>query len=231
MMNTLGIIGGTGPSATAQLYLTLQRHYTGAKYRPNILINSIAVPHTLEYDILLNGASIAPYKDMLVSAAINLEKSGATFLILPCNTLSYFIDDIRHAVNIPVLNIINLTVRALAHSQITKVGLLATSHTLNQGLYAKAARSYDIELMLPNVEHQQALDKLIHDQVSYSPALAVAHTPELLVEITQDLARHGAQNIILGCTDLPRPANLPSIDPLLLLAQESLKLLSTPLKA
>ncbi|MBE0366987.1 aspartate/glutamate racemase family protein [Pseudoalteromonas aurantia] len=225
-MNTIGIIGGTGPSATAQFYLDLQRHFTGTKYRPNILINSISVPHILEHGILLNGASVDPYKDILVNAAINLEKSGATFLVLPCNTLSYFIDDIKRAVNIPVLNIINLAIKALAHSQITKAGLLATSQTLNYGLYTKAARSYDIELILPNSRHQHDLDKLILAQVSHAPTLATTKTPELLIKITKDLAQHGAQNIVLGCTDLPRPANLPLIDPLLLLTQESIKLLS-----
>jgi len=62
--------------------------------------------------------------------AVGGEKAGADFLVMPCNSLHVFIDEIRNAVGIPVLSIIEETVRFLKANNLQKVGIVSTSATI-----------------------------------------------------------------------------------------------------
>jgi aspartate racemase len=61
----------------------------------------------------------------LQETAQNLEKAGADFIVIPCNTAHYFLSSIQESVNIPVLNMIEETAKETKKRipQIKKVGL------------------------------------------------------------------------------------------------------------
>ncbi|MBQ4835953.1 aspartate/glutamate racemase family protein [Pseudoalteromonas luteoviolacea] len=227
-MRTIGIIGGVGPSASAQFYLALQKQRSTLGHRPHILLDSIPVPYSLEEEALTQGADLMPYKSLLIKSAKKLERGGADFITLPCNTLSCFIKDIKAHVQIPVLNTVNLTVKALAHKKVESAGLFATSHTIEQGLYDKAMHSYDINLIIPTPNEQKKIDHYIMSQVRRAEALQPKCPSARLNDIAQRLLARGASQLILGCTDLPRLANIPLIDPITELATQSLQMLREP---
>ncbi|MDK1289365.1 aspartate/glutamate racemase family protein [Pseudoalteromonas umbrosa] len=229
-MHTIGIIGGVGPSASAQFYLTLQQHANHLTHRPHILLDSLPIPFCLEENILTKGARLEPYKPLLIESAKKLAKGGADFITLPCNTLSCFISEIQSHVPVPVLNIIDLTVKSLAHNAVDKVGLLATSQTIQQSLYLNTLSEHDISLELPTSFEQKQIDQFILSQVSNAQALNSDYTPRTLLCIAKRMIESGAEQIILGCTDLPPLTNKPTVNPISLLAQESLRLISKPQK-
>ncbi len=73
----------------------------------------------------------------LAEMAIGLERAGADFLVMVCNTAHAFQKDIESAVNIPFVSIIDevVTELELKHPQNTKVGLMATSGCIDAQLY------------------------------------------------------------------------------------------------
>ena len=48
-----------------------------------------------------NEEKILPF---IIDSAKQLEKGGADFIVIPCNTVHVFIDEIRNSVKIPVLS-------------------------------------------------------------------------------------------------------------------------------
>ena len=89
MSKTLGIIGGMGPLATANLFnkIVLTTHAKSDQDHIHILIdNNTLIPDRTAY-LLGNGEDPL---EQLVTSAVRLEKMGAEFLIMPCNTAHYF---------------------------------------------------------------------------------------------------------------------------------------------
>ncbi|RXL35464.1 aspartate racemase, partial [Citrobacter sp. AAK_AS5] len=73
----------------------------------------------------------------LVEGTTRLEKAGASFIVIPCNTVHYFYDDMQRAVKIPIVHMIRETVAAVVkrHPDARRIGLLATNGTIASGLY------------------------------------------------------------------------------------------------
>ena len=132
----LGIFGGMGPEATADLYrkiveLTSATH--DQDHIPTLIYSLPQVPERTEC-IRNNDHSIVPY---LVEGVTRLGKSGASMIAIPCNTVHYYFDHMKNAVSIPIIHMIEEAVSEVAVKLpgTKKVGLLATAGTLESGLY------------------------------------------------------------------------------------------------
>ena len=103
---TVGVLGGLGPMATVYFFNMVVK-LTDAKadqeHVDMIISNRATTPDRTAFilDNSLTNPSIA-----LANDAINLEKSGADFLVMTCNTAHYFYDEISKGINIPFINII-----------------------------------------------------------------------------------------------------------------------------
>jgi aspartate racemase len=145
---TIGIIGGMGPEATADIFTKII-HLTPATQDSehiHVLIdNNPMIPSRVQA-IMHNGESPVPE---MVRMAQSLERSGADFLIIPCNTASYYIEDIRKLVNIPVLSIVEETSKYIIDKHLDKkvIGLLGTEMTVRLGLYHKELLKHKIEVV------------------------------------------------------------------------------------
>ena len=62
---------------------------------------------------------------MLIDGVKKLEKAGASFIAIPCNTVNYFIKEMRSAVQIPILSLPEL----VKEKYNQKLGLLGTETT------------------------------------------------------------------------------------------------------
>ena len=89
-MKTVGIIGGMGTLATIDLFnkIVLETNAKSDDEHLHILIdNNAQIPDRTNF-ILGNGEN--PTNELIKSAK-NLEKIGADFLAIPCNTAHYFL--------------------------------------------------------------------------------------------------------------------------------------------
>lgn len=202
---TAGIIGGMGPEATADLLLRIIR-LTPAKDDADhircLVDNNPKVPSRIKAIIEGSGESPAP---CLADMAKQLQAWGADFLAMPCNTAHYYLPDIRSAVNIPVLDIITVTLEAVRRSicaaaGTTKlVGLMASPALRITKLYEEKARAIGAEILYPSDIDQQRLLDLI------KAVKAGQNTKDMgiaLGEIAANLAGQGAAAIVIACTEL-----------------------------
>lgn len=198
-MKTLGIIGGLGPETTSRFYMELVfgcKKINKSCY-PNLIIDSIPLPFNIEKDAITKGISQNKCLPYLIYSAERLEKAGADFLVMPCNSLHIYIDKIRNAVGIPVLSILEETGDYLASLGVNKVGILGTSLTIKSKLYSGVLNNKKIKILTPNSENQVRMGKIIHNLVSQSSS---KKDRDSLIRIIKDIK--GVNNIILACTDL-----------------------------
>ena len=200
-MKTVGIIGGLGPETTAKFYLEVIRLCLAKDQfqRPPILIWSVPLPYQIEKETIIQTKSEERNIPYLIETAQKLEKSGADFLVMPCNTLHIFIEEIRKAVSIPVLSIIEETVNFFKNKNVKRVGLLATSITINHNLYSRKLSENGIKEIIPDQKEQINLNQIIHRIVMnrYSDK-----DKKTLDDIIDNFSKKGLKIIILACTDL-----------------------------
>lgn len=199
-MKTVGIIGGLGPETTAEFYL--QTIFTAfnknKKARPPILMWSIPLEYQIEEDLLIKAEGEERYLPYLIDAAKRLESGRADFIVIPCNSVHIFINQIRNSVNIPVLSIVEETSDFLKNKNIKKVGLLATLSTIEKNLYQKPLGEAGIEVKLPNANDQEKVGALINNLVL---SRSDDEDKRKLLEIIGSF-ENSVDDVVLACTDL-----------------------------
>ncbi len=221
---TVGILGGMGPLATADLFrkLVLLADVKSDQEHPRVVIDSNTDIPDRTAALLHGGADPVPE---LTKSAKRLVSIGADVLIMPCNTAHGFYDAVAAAVDVPVLHMIALTRDALRERGIATAGLLATDGTIETGVYARAFEGSGVALLTPKAEEQAAVMDIIYNGVK---AGDLAHDVSAFRRACEGLLARGAQTLILGCTELPPAFELyrldyPHTDPTLELARAALR--------
>ncbi|MBD0694818.1 hypothetical protein BG452_17700 [Streptomyces sp. CBMA123] len=212
-----------GPAATADFFAKLVQETPAAKDQEHLrtLVWSDSTVPDRTAAILSDGPSPLPH---LREGVRLLESAGATLIAMPCNTAHAFLPELRREAGVPVLSMIDATVRRLhrADPAVTSVGLLATTGTLVAGLYQEALREYGIAAVVPAPLLQQ---RCVMRAVRLVKAGRLEAAGESLEPAVRNVAEAGAQIIVAACTELPlvlghRAGDLPVFDPTTALAQD-----------
>ena len=153
----------------------------------------------------------------MLSALRNLEKCGADCIIMPCNTAHAFLPDLQAETDIPILNMLQITAEACAARYPGKLAaVLATSGTIQTGLYACALDTAGVSFLEPDEAEQKEVMRLIYDVVK--PWRPIPPEKAAWVSLLDSLRARGADYFILGCTELPVLAGIlavegPFVDP------------------
>jgi len=223
-----GIIGGLGPEATVELMSRII-HYTGAKKDQDHL--HLIVDHNPKIPdrsaaIRRGGESPLP---LLRAAARRLEKAGADFIVIPCNTAHFYLPRIRRSVRLPVVDLIAEAVRCAQAKRpaVRRVGLLATSGTVTAGVYRRACLEAGLELVTPPAARQKLVVEAIYLVKS---GRGTGRAAAILARAARFLAtEQGAEVVIAGCTEIPlvlKQAHcpVPLVDSLDVLARRTVAL-------
>jgi len=225
-MKTVGIIGGLGPETTSEFYLDIVFSCQKLEKiaRPHIIISNVPLPYNIEADAILKNIGIERCLPFLIEEAKRLETSGADFIVLPCNSLHIFIEDIRKSVNIPVLSIIEETVKFLKQENMKKVGIVSTSATIKNKLYENAFAKNKIDYLAPDDFAQAKMGKFILNLVTGQQK---NQDRQELINIINEFEGKNVDCVILACTDLqlliPSHPNLKIYDTMKILANATVQ--------
>jgi aspartate racemase len=219
----VGILGGMGPESTADLYLRIIRSTPIEREQDHLRIvidNNPKVPDRTE---VLESGDTAGAIAMLTTSARILEVAGAELIGMPCHTAHAFLADIRAAVRVPVLDMIDETAqrarRDLGEGAI--IGLVATNGTLRTRLHHDALARHGLGVVTPAAEAQQA----VMDVIGGVKRRGVPRDGlQALAPAIDHVVGNGANAIIAGCTEISlvlaaHPPGLPWINPLQVLAE------------
>jgi len=201
--NRIGILGGIGPEATASFYLkVINKCQTRchAKYNsdfPHIIINSAPLPDGQMW----NGFIKDDVLNFLDKNCKLLENAGSDFIAIPCNSVHHFIKEMRSFVSIPIISIVDETVKKISKDKANRVLLLSTGFTIEKGVYKDAVAKNNIQLILPSKEAQHKVNNITIN--IESGIRKKSDKDQLLNIIRENITTHRIQGIILGCTELP----------------------------
>jgi len=202
MKQTIGILGGMGPEASAYFYNLLIKQAHSAYGA----VQDSDFPPVIVYNLPLEGfdetgiVDELAVKEQLINGVKKLELAGSDFIIIACNTVHLFQAELQSQLSIPLLSIIDVTVAEVVAGNFTKVGVLSSSSTRKYELYKNKLDSLGIEALVTTADQQHDIDKAI---LGVMAGLKEDDLSESITEIAADLIERGAQAILLGCTELP----------------------------
>ena len=222
----IGILGGMGPEATIDLFYKIIKFTPAEKDQDHLRIiidNNPKIPDRTAA-ILGKGEDPLP---ALQESARNLEKAGADFIIIPCNTAHYFLPSIQESVKIPILNMIEETAKETRKkiSPIQKVGLLASIGIYKTEIYPQHFKKFNIEVISPEEKDKEEVMKVIYAVKAGNLSEEIKKN---ILKIAQKLIDKGAEAIIAGCTEIPLilkegDVSVPLIDPTQVLAKAAVQ--------
>lgn len=199
MGKTVGILGGMGPKATADLLDKIVDLTPAKKDQDHIHIivdNNPKIPDRTGY---IMGKGENPI-GALLETAVRLRNNGVDFIIIPCNTAHYFYDKLVEAVEIPFINMIEEVGKYILDKfGKCKVGLLATTGTYEGKVYEKYLNPLGIDVLVPEDEVKDKVLDLIYKVKAGEKKFKI----EELNCTLNGFKEQEVKVVILGCTELP----------------------------
>lgn len=225
---TIGILGGMGPEATLDCYsriISSTPAKTDQEHLRVIIDSNPKVPDRTAA-IIAAGQSPVP---VLVAGCRALQQAGADFIIIPCVSAHFFLDEIQQQIALPILSIFDVVTETIIsdHPQIKTVGLMGTTGTINGGLFQKRLAVKGIETRVADETQQSKVMEAIYDIKNSQPARPRTQITSDLVAVADGLISKGARGIIAGCTEIPlvlkqEHLSVPYFDALTILARAAI---------
>ncbi|MBT3298289.1 amino acid racemase [archaeon] len=221
----IGILGGMGPETSANFYYKII-HYCQKKYQatqdtdfPPMVIYSLPLFGFDELGIVNKKLVL----QQLLQGIEILEKAGCDFIVIPCNTVHYFINEMRIKSTIPIISIMEETVKKIKLDNHNIVGLLASETTLKLKLYQKILDGNNIKCLTPINEDYQFITDLILEIMSGE---VKGKTKREVISIIKKMVMKSTDAVILGCTEIPlaitqKDVNIKVYDTLQILAESA----------
>jgi aspartate racemase len=200
----IGIVGGVGPAATVDFFDKIVRNTPARRDQEHfklIVEQNPQIPDRSAH--LLKGE--ADPTIALYAACKRLEADGASLVAIPCNTAHAFVGRIQPFLSIPIVNMLRETAEHIRrkYGESSKVGLLATSGTVESRVYHDVIVPAGFELIVPDAKNQERVMNAIYGPKGVKAGFTEGKCADELRAALVSLARRGAEVIILGCTELP----------------------------
>jgi len=194
----VGVLGGLGPAATLDFFAKVLRATDAARDQDHLRLlidNNPAVP---DRNAAAAGRGPSP-GPALAAMARGLERAGAEFLVMPCNAAHAWEGDIRAAVALPFVSLIDeVTGEALRLAPgLSRVGVLAAAGCHDAGLYERAFAAQGAEVIAADTPALMALIGRIKAGDT-GPEVRAA-----MRGLAHALLDQGAELLIAGCTEAP----------------------------
>jgi aspartate racemase len=212
----IGLIGGMSWESTVPYYQQINeviKERLGGLHSARLILYSVDF-HDIER--LQNAGDWPAAGRLLAEAARSLQSAGAELLVLCTNTMHKVASTIEASVGIPLLHIADPTAWKIRGAGYSKVGLLGTRFTMEQGFYVdRLQERHGLQVLVPKSEDREVIHRIIYEELCLGKVL-----PQSRAEyrrVIADLKGQGAQAIILGCTEIsllvgPEDAEIPLFD-------------------
>ncbi|MFD0957799.1 aspartate/glutamate racemase family protein [Paenibacillus chungangensis] len=198
---SLGVIGGMGPKATAVFFdkvITCTAAEKDQEHINMIILNHATIPDRTS--VILGGRP-EQFLEAVAKDLKLLEQAGAAHIAIPCNTSHYFYEDMQAMTVVPIINMVDETLRLIyeKYGSGIRIGLLATSGTVQSGIYATGCKQYGMELYTPDETMQARVMDIIYTNVKSNQDFSPEELEALIGELVTD---HDCRCVILACTEL-----------------------------
>ncbi len=201
----IGLIGGLGPAATVDLYDKIVKATPAKTDQEHIKLVVEQNPQIPDRTAALLSGGVDPTL-ALYNCAKRLEEDGCDAIIIPCNTAHAFIEPMKRHLTIPFINMQQTALEEIQakFGDKARVGLMATTGTVQTGIYSKKAESMGVPLFVPDEENQKFVMSAIYGEKGVKAGFTDGICREELLKAAAYLVSEKDCNVlILGCTELP----------------------------
>ena len=194
---TIGILAGMGPRSTApflNLVINACQNIYGAVHDvdfPTIMICSQPAPFYEDRPV-----DHVTLETATLSGLRRLVDSGADFLAIACNTVHIYYERLAQAVDVPLLNIVDLSVAALPDSS-QRIALIAARPTIESGIYQQALQRTHHEVV--ELDWQRAVDELLAEVKN---GVNAERIQRLWTDLEKQARQAKVSALIVACLDL-----------------------------
>jgi len=197
-MKLLGLIGGVSPEATVIYY----RHITdAARAKLGPLHSANVMLYALDYGVMIEHYDNRDWDAFIAEvakAAKHLADGGCEALAICSNTTHVGAAAAAAVSGLPVIHMLDVLADAMRAKGARRPLLLGTPVVMGEAHYRnELAKRYDGEVMVPTPEEQAVIGRVILDEL----VLGNVHDASRK-ELLEIIARHDADGVILGCTEL-----------------------------
>lgn len=187
MKPKIGILGGIGPESSALFYkqliqLVQSKDIKSNTEYPHIILESIPAP-----ELLLQNPDLSIYKEALKS----LQKAGADFIVIVCNTAYVFVDQFENIVDIPILDLNKETKKILDKNNLKKITIFGSKKTIDKLFHFDNIKNEPI-----SEDESEIIDKMILDYNSGK------NKKELEKQLINIIKKYPQKNVLIACTEL-----------------------------
>jgi aspartate racemase len=186
-MRTLGIVGGTGPDSTVEYYraiVEITRARAAGSY-PRILITSLSSVEGARVLELVSADRRGELLSHLLGELQALGAAGAEVGMLASNTLHIVFDELQTASPIPLVSIVEAA--AEAATGLVRLGLFATTFTVQADLYRCVFARQGIEVIAPSERDQELIHRAYFEELT--AGMFLPETRDRMLDIADRIGR------------------------------------------
>ena len=209
-MKVIGLIGGMSWNSTLEYYRIINELCAG---KLGNLHSARLVLYSLDFYDIEKAQREGRWEEaagILAEAGTSLKQAGADFLLICTNTMHKVADAVEQEAGLPLLNIIDATGDAIIGKGLHRVGLLGTRFVMEASFYRQRLEErFGLEMLVPDEDNMAVIHNIIYLELCKGEVKESSH--RACLDVIRRLADHGAEGIILGCTELPllvKPADV-----------------------
>jgi aspartate racemase len=200
----VGVVGGVGPAATVDFMQKLVRSTPATRDQEHIKLLVEQNPQIPDRTENLLGGGPDPTVSLYATCK-KLEAGDVDIIAIPCNTAHAFVERIQPYLNVPIVNMLTVSVEYLrtAFPKLREVGLLATTGTIMSGVYRKALEAHGLKQIVPSDGLQARVMNAIYGERGAKAGFMSGECIDDVTAAVDELSERGVEVIVLGCTELP----------------------------
>ncbi len=194
----IGLLGGFSYASTLQYYNGLMElYYERAHdyYYPELVIYSLDFQKFTDME---DERRLDDYKEYILYGIDAIRRAGADFFAMTANSPHSVLEDIRPALPLPVVSIVDAVADEVQRQGLRKVLLTGIKYTMQMDFYQKGLAKRGIETIVPGDAHKDEINELIFGELVRG--IIREETRERFKKI---ISAYDTEGVLLCCTELP----------------------------
>ena len=199
MKQIIGILAGMGPKSTGPFIDQVVFQYqliTGAKDDidfPPMMIYSLPTPFYLDRPI-----DHKLMEKTVCEGLIKLQSCGVAFIAIPCNTVHLYFEALQKCIEVPLLNIVDVTVDTISPASVKNVAILGAQPTVDSQIFQKGLSQRGLKYVTHPDWQEKINEMILRIKAGDEPRVLLS----LWEGLSKELLYEHVDAILLVCTDL-----------------------------
>jgi len=199
-MRKIGLIGGMSWASTQTYYRMIN---SGVQKQLGPGCSAALALESLNFCDLTRLTSDDEWEyatQRLIEAAQNLEKIGATAIIICANSMHKVYEAVAESVAVPIFNIADCVGERMKADGIKRAALIGTRNVMTESFYRQRLVQHGIGLLPPLMARVEEIDRIIYEELMQGQVRR--DSERTMKTFLTNIAKEDVEAVVLACTEL-----------------------------